>query len=133
MTTAPPAPPAPPVQFNRRQFERFALAPMYTRVEVGGERKRSKPRVGHIYDISEAGTRIELDKAVEPGKTVCLRLDLPGAHESIAVKGDVVWVNDDEDDPGPRRIALKFGEFASVADHDRLMRYLGSGQLRRAA
>jgi hypothetical protein len=123
-------------QFNRRTHERFALTPMYTRVEVRGRKwwgKSTQPRVGHIYDISESGARIELDDAVKPGQAVKLRLEMPGAPEPVAVTGNVVWVADDEDDPGPRRMALRFDKFASEADHMRLVRYLGMGRLSRAA
>jgi hypothetical protein len=120
-------------QLNRRKHERFALNPMYTSIEVCDTRKKTPSRTGHIYDISEAGARIELDEAVKPGRSLRLRLDLPGAGQAIEVRGAVVRVNDDQDDPGPRRIALQFGEFATDADHERLVRYLGSGHLRRAA
>ena len=45
---------------------------------------------------------------------------------------NVVRVLSEEDDPGPRRIGLRFTDFATEADRDRLMRFLGSGAMRVA-
>jgi hypothetical protein len=88
---------------------------------------------GHIYDISERGVRIELDEPLEPGENVALRLCLPGARSELEVRGSVVWVNDVEDDPGPRRMALRFIGFPTRSDHERLVSYLTSANIRRAA
>ena len=88
---------------------------------------------GHIYDISEQGVRIELDEPLSPGDAVDLHLSLPGAANSLGASADVVWVHNDEDDPGPRRMALKFTGFLQDADHDRLVDYLKHEDARRAA
>ncbi len=119
---------------DRRACERFTLMPMYTSVAA----KRladdaAEELAGHAYDISEAGVRIELDQALEPGESITVDLTLPGAASTVAASADVVWVNDAMDDPGPRRMALRFTNFRSAEDHDCLRRYLGSGLVRRAA
>ncbi len=59
---------APSNSIDRRGYERFTLMPMYTSVQA----KRlvddaTEDITGHAYDISEAGARIELDEALEPG------------------------------------------------------------------
>lgn len=119
---------------DKRQFERFTLAPMYSYVtarRVGGE--EVKELHGHAYDVSEAGVRFELDEAIDPGETITLDLTLPGTQSSVGATGNVVWVNDETDDPGPRRLAIQFTEFKSDKDRFRLLNYLGSAQVRRAA
>ncbi len=120
--------------FNRREHERFALPAMYTSVEaMRNPREAEEPLVGHAYDISEGGARIELDEPLPEGELVHLRLTLPGEATHIRANGNVVRVNSEDDDPGPRRIALRFTDFATQTDRDRLLRYLGSGGAVRAA
>ncbi len=119
---------------DRRAQQRFTLMPMYTTVEAKrlvGDVDRAL--LGHAYDISEAGVRIELDEALEPGESIAVHLTLPGATSSVAASANVVWVNDEIDDPGPRRMALRFTNFRSDKDHDCLLRYLDSALIRRAA
>ena len=55
-----------------------------------------------------------------------LDLDLPGAGTSVNASASVVWVNDPNDDPGPRRMALRFTSFSDQANRDRLIEYLGT-------
>jgi hypothetical protein len=81
---------------------------------------------GHVYDISASGVRIELDEALQPGESVVLNMDLPGGPTSVKASASVIWVNDEQDDPGPRRMALRFTRFSDHADRDRLIDYLGS-------
>jgi hypothetical protein len=120
--------------FNLRQHERFALAAMYTSVEAHrSAQPAAEGLAGHAYDISESGVRLELDEPLPTGESVDLRLSLPGEHNAVSVVGDVVWVNDAEDDPGPRRMALRFTSFAHEDDRDRLVRFLGRGCPRVAA
>ncbi len=119
---------------DRRAHQRFTLMPMYTTVEakrLAGDVDRAL--LGHAYDISETGVRIELDEALEPGESIAVHLTLPGATSSVAASANVVWVNDEIDDPGPRRMALRFTNFRSDRDHDCLLRYLDSALIRRAA
>ncbi len=119
---------------DRRAHQRFTLMTMSTTVEarrLAGDVDRAL--LGHAYDISEAGVRIELDEALEPGESIAVHLTLPGATSSVAASANVVWVNDEIDDPGPRRMALRFTNFHSDQDHDGLLGYLNSVFVRRAA
>ncbi len=119
---------------DRRTHQRFTLMPMYTTVEARRlAADVDQALLGHAYDISETGVRIELDEALEPGESIAVHLTLPGATSSVAASADVVWVNDEMDDPGPRRMALRFTKFRSDQDHDCLLRYLGGALIRRAA
>lgn len=121
-------------QINRRRFERFALVPMYTGVRV---RRLTELRIddldGHVYDVSEQGARIELDEPLIEGDRVAVELTLPGENRDVRVAARVVRVNDEQDDPGPRRIAIEFKAFQSDADRERLIRFLGSGRGSRIA
>ena len=120
--------------FNRRQFERFALPAMYTAVQATRpSQPADEPLTGHAYDISEGGARIELDEPLPEGEPLRVNFNLPGQTSAIAANASVVWVNPEEDDPGPRRMALRFTDFVSSADHARLVRFLGSGVTRLAA
>ncbi len=66
---------------NRRTHPRYRLVPMYTVVTARRTGDRSDlPRLtGHIYDISAGGARIELDEPLEPGESIAVLLNLPGA------------------------------------------------------
>ena len=65
-------------QQTRREFDRIRVQPMYTAVTAStGPQDSPVLRLGHVYDISESGVRIELDDALDPGETVSLHLDLP--------------------------------------------------------
>ncbi len=99
----------PATEHNRRVHERFDLPPMYTTVIAcchgSGDDRRLH---GHVYDISQGGARIELDEPLAPGERVTIDLELPGSGKAMMARGSVVWVNDDADDPGPRRMAVRF-------------------------
>jgi len=103
---------------DRRRNDRLRLPPMYTRVLAGTAE-------GHAYDISASGVRIELDETPRIGEEIALRMDLPGATGDIATNAKVVWVGDVSDDPGPRRLALRFTVFRSMLDRHRLAECLG--------
>lgn len=121
-------------QPERRLHARFSLAPMYSDVTVQRVENLSTDRLsGHAYDISESGVRIELDEALEVGQGVALQLSLPGQDTPMFVAADVVWVNDELDDPGPRRMALRFTDFLIETERDRLLAYLGNAVSKRAA
>ena len=125
---------SPESTIDKRQYQRFTLAPMYSSVtarRVGSE--DVKELHGHAYDVSEACVRIELDEVIDPGESITVDLTLPGMQSSVSATGDVVWVNDEADDPGPRRLAIQFTGFDSDEDRFRLLNYLGSAQVRRAA
>ena len=118
---------------NRRRHERFRLPPMYSSVTARPLNVPIGELAGHAYDISEGGVRIELDQPLDVGQSVAIDLDLPGEEEPIAATGDVVWINDADDDPGPRRMALRFRRFETTADRLRLQHFLGGDALRAAA
>jgi len=119
---------------DNRRFERFRVEPMYSSVSVqtAGDMKVRNGQ-GHLYEVSEAGVRIEIDEALAPGTSVSLDMRLPGEVESIFVTGRVIWCADPEDDPGARRMGVCFTQFATPAGRAQLGRYLGSGYARRAA
>ena len=110
---------------NRRAHARLSLRPMYTAVTARRRRGRPASLCGHVYDISQAGLRIELDEPLQPDESVTLRLDLPAAG-TVNASARVVWVSDGHDDPGPRRAALRFTRFATPADRAGLARLLAS-------
>ncbi len=123
-------------QPNRRAHRRFRVLPMYATVMARRLTETGTHRLhGHVYDVSEGGVRIELDEPLELGESIAVRLGLPGApwEHGGEASASVVWVNDAEDDPGPRRMALRFVEFPDRSDRDRLVSYLASGTARQAA
>lgn len=121
---------------NRRRFERFRLPTGYTPIVVrplGGERGRLD---GHAYDISEGGVRFELDRPVPAGTVVAMRIVLPAPaapSKAVFAFGNVVWLNDDPDEPGPVRMAAVFTRFPHAEDRERLMGHLAAGRYARAA
>lgn len=121
---------------DRRVHDRYSLSPMYTSIAARSARDGGADGgdlIGHIYDISRGGMRIELDEALEPGADLAVDLSLPGAVSAVHARACVVWVGDPADDPGPRRMALRFTGFADPQDEARLAAYLESGAARRAA
>jgi len=130
------------IPINRRRFERFAVPAMYTPVRV---RRLDEPvlaRAGHAYDVSEGGARFELDDPIDPGTPIAIQIALPGAQEirsedaepgrAVFVFANLIWVNE-EDLPGPVRMAAAFTRFARAGDRERLMHRLVSGRFARAA
>ena len=117
-----------------RKHERFRLEPMYTSVSVQcSDRGSHRTLEGHAYDVSESGVRIELDEPIEPGARVAVCLRLPGENANVFAAGRVVWLHDEMDDPGARRMAIRFTRFLTDTDRIRLLNYLGSGAIRLAA
>ena len=118
---------------NRRAHERFMLERGYTSVSA-----RIHPDEvafsleGHVYDISEGGICFELDRPIEPGSVVSLRIDLPlncgdrGPGRSVFVTGNIVWC--DVDEPGASRMALAVTRFDREGDKGRMMRALSAGK-----
>ncbi len=121
-------------EIDRRRHVRFKVPPMYTSVtarHTDGDEIREF--LGHAYDVSASGVRIELDEPLALGASVSLFIELPCSDAEVYACADVVWIADPEDDPGPRRIALRFTEFLTPADEEQLVSYLGRGHLRQAA
>lgn len=124
---------------ERRRYPRFAVEPMYTSIKVRFLERDSFDHEGHAYDVSEGGCRFELDRGIEMGTAVAMQLTLPtmqsalsGPGRAIFVFGNVVWL-EDEDEPGPIRMAIAFTRFARAGDRDRLLAELRTGRYRAAA
>lgn len=117
---------------DRRAHPRYRVAPMYT-VVAARRRGHGGDLLGHLYDISQGGARIELDEEVAAGETLAVQLELPGEASAVRAQGQVVWVADREDDPGPRRLALRFIGFETPDHEQRLVGFLREGGLRTAA
>lgn len=109
---------------ERRQFERFAVEPMYAPVRVRLLSDEHFTLEGHAYDVSEGGIQIELDRGIDPGTALAVEITLPagsaGPGRAVFALGNVVWNMDDE--LGPARLAIAFTRFARAGDRDRLMR-----------
>jgi hypothetical protein len=125
---------------DRRQHPRFALSAMYAPIAIRFLDEDSFRHEGHAYDISAGGIRFELDRAIEPGTPVAIRIDLPpvagaaldiGPGRAVFAFGNVVWTSDDE--PGPCRMALAFTRFARAGDDIRLLNRIQSAGVRKAA
>jgi hypothetical protein len=107
---------------------------MYTSVSVQCcDRSEPCTLEGHAYDVSESGVRIELDEPIQPGERVAVCLRLPGENSNVFAVGRVVWLHDELDDPGARRMAVRFTRFLTDTDRVRLLAYLGSPAIRLAA
>ncbi len=113
---------------------------MYTPLAIGevGEHN-ALTNEGHAYDISEGGIRFEAEQPIAPGSTVQMRITLPNLSEhdlesnrTVLVTANVVWL-EDEDEPGPYKMAAIFSSFARVGDRERLLRQFATGRYRAAA
>jgi len=125
---------------DRRAHARYVLPAMYTAIAVRPGESDSFKYEGHAYDLSLSGVRFELDEPLAPGTTVGLRIDLPGFARyggdadarPIYALANVVWI-EDEDQPGPYRMAAVFKRFAMAGGEHRLQRALTGGRYRLAA
>jgi hypothetical protein len=124
---------------DRRTFPRFQLEPMYTPLAMGPSSDGPFDNEGHAYDISEGGVRFEAERPVKPGISVQMRITLPNLNEhdlesnrTVLVTANVVWL-EDEDEPGPYKMAAVFTHFARAGDRERLLRQFASGRYRAAA
>ena len=127
---------------DRRVFPRFQLQPMYTPLAiaaVGDQSEGAFANEGHAYDISEGGVRFEAEHPIPPGSSVQMRITLPNlsthdleSNRTILVTANVVWL-EDEDQPGPYKMAATFHSFVRLADRDRLLRHFATGRYRAAA
>ncbi len=126
---------------DRREYERFAVSPMYTPIRVRLLSEEGFTREGHAYDVSEGGVRFELDEPVEAGTPVAMQIELPrvglwsqadtGPGRAVFVIANVVWC--DTEEPGPAKMAAAITRYARAGDKQRLLRQLSSGQFLRAA
>lgn len=126
---------------DRRRHQRYVLPSMYTGVEVRPMDSESFEWKGHAYDISEGGMRFELDRPIEPGTRIAVRIQLPGAEflrlterRPVYAFANVVWIEEDDlDQGGPVRMACVFSRFVVPGDRERLSRRLASGRFSLAA
>jgi len=124
---------------DRRKFTRYQLPAMYSRIMVRPLESDEFQWEGHAYDISRGGIRFELDRGVEPGTQVALRIDLPQtaserstARRSVFVFANVIWMSD-PDEIGPVRLAAAFTRFAREGDEEQLHSRLSQGRYALAA
>jgi hypothetical protein len=124
---------------DRRSFPRFQLEPMYTPLAMSPGGDVPFENEGHAYDISEGGVRFEAESPVAPGTCVQMRITLPiitdhelETNRTVLVTANVVWL-EDEDEPGPYKMAAVFTHFARAGDRERLLRQFASGRYRAAA
>ena len=119
---------------NARQTPRLKLPPMYTLIRVRPRGSKRFCWTGHIYDISAAGMRFELDAPLKPGTCIEVRAMLPGSQQiTINVSGHIVRYHDDPDERGPIRLCMIFDAFTKPIDRDRLIDYLHNSGIRQAA
>ncbi|MCU0689153.1 MAG: PilZ domain-containing protein [Phycisphaerales bacterium] len=123
---------------ERRRFPRFETEPMYTDIGLRMLDSEHFAWTGHAYDISEGGLRFELDRPIAPGTQVALRITLPTMHadlgpgRAVFAFANVVWL-EDEDEPGPYKMAAVFSQFCRAGDRERLLGELRKGIYRIAA
>lgn len=114
-----------PTPSYARRHPRLKLPAMYTLIRVRESSEKRFRQAGYVYDISESGARFELDNAITPGTDIQVRVTLPGSQRTtFNAVGHVVRMHDDEDEPGPRRLAMTFDRFTTDDDHSRLSSYL---------
>lgn len=123
---------------NRRKHTRYALSPMYTGVGIRFLESEKYAHEGHAYNVSAGGVQFELDRPIDPGTPVAMRLTLPngngidlGPGRAIFVFATIVWL--DETEPGPVRMAAVFTAFTRAGDAERLAAAITSGRYAIAA
>jgi hypothetical protein len=124
---------------ERRRFPRFDLEPMYTTIAARLMDDDTFTLDGHAYDVSEGGLRFELDRPIAPGTKIAFQITLPtmqaadrGPGRAVFVFAHVVWI-EDEDEPGPYKMAAVFSHWARAGDRERLMNEFRTGVYRVAA
>ena len=125
-----------PFLFEMRRAPRTTLEPMYhgatVHMTIGDSVWETE---GHLYDLSLVGARLEVDEMLVPGQAVTAVLHLPGSAGNVHVSGTVVRVYSPMDDPGPRRVGVRFDRFLGPEHEARLRVHLGEAATphRRAA
>jgi hypothetical protein len=116
-----------------RQSPRKKVAAPYSLLRVRPKGEGPFHWMGHIYDISSTGMRLELDNPIEPGTEVEVRAMLPGPeHPVIQAQGCVVRLVDEEHH-GPTRMGMSFSKFKATTDKDALEAYLSPTIVSEAA
>lgn len=130
-------------QINRRRHDRFRLAPMYSRVTMRLLDQDEFPFEGHAYDVSESGLKFEMDSPLEVGTSIILRLDIPldihglpptdPRDQYIEVLARVVWIDEEDMEFGPVKMAAEFSRFTRFGERERLIATFCTGRYIRAA
>lgn len=119
---------------ERRAHVRYALPAMHTSICVHRLDAMSIKRLeGHVYDISEGGIRFELDEPLELDETIHFLIDLPAGGGNVSGLARIVRVHQEDDDPGPRRMAVRILRFDEPSDRLRLVNCFDHTPLREAA
>ena len=72
---------------ERRTQPRFSLPIGYTPIAIRMPEDKFFTLEGHAYDISRGGVQFELDRPLEPGTRVALKIELPNGSRIIALPG----------------------------------------------
>jgi len=124
-------------QINRRSYERFAVKPGYTSASIRIDPNEIAYGLeGYVYDLSEGGIRFDLDTPIESGRTISMRINLPGIvgepdERAVFVTGEVVWC--DVDETGDAKMAMSISKFDRDGDKQRLIRAISCSGYQRAA
>lgn len=119
---------------ERRAHVRYALPAMHASICVHRIDAMSIRRLeGHVYDISEGGIRFELDEPLDFDETVHFLVDLPAGEGCVSGLARVVRVHDEDDDPGPRRMAVRILRFDEQSDRLRLVNHFDHVPHQKAA
>ena len=111
-----------------REHTRYALNAAYTSVAVRREGEDQYTHMGHAYDISKGGMRVELDEPLQQGERVDLKVSLPG-EQVIQIHASGVMVRlHDEEELGPVRMGLSFDGSIDKAESKNLDDFFESGQ-----
>lgn len=122
---------------ERRTQPRFSLPIGYTPIAIRLPEDKLFTLEGHAYDISRGGVQFELDRPLEPGTRVALKIELPtrvddgGPERAVFAFANIVWM--DDEDEGPVRMAAVFTSFARIGDEERLMNQITDVSNRMAA
>ncbi len=73
---------------------------------------------GKTIDVSEGGVRVLLDKKLEAGTSLDMKIDVPGTGETAEVVGEVMWTEDahDANDPSGRRLFYSGIRFSFIKE-----------------
>jgi len=119
-----------------RQSPRVRVSAPYTFLRLREPGVARYAWTGYVYDLSELGMRFEVDDPLPAGQRLEIRALLPGPEQvQFQASGVVVRRHDEANELGPVRMGLRFEEFKSDADRDRLHAYVNKrlGPMQAAA
>ena len=95
---------------DRRRYPRLELQAAYTQVQVRRQGRSRYSLSGHAYDLSDGGVLFELDKPLNAGEKVQVRIVTNGAEgKTIHAAGRIVRLAN-TGQPGPSLMALAFAK-----------------------